>query len=87
MGLFTQKPEEDPADWAGLPAEPHDPLSPADRLGIAPEDDPLALVLGEVGSISIPLSAPLSAESASERAPLRSPDADSARDRRTGDPE
>lgn len=34
MGLFTQRPEE-PSEWAGLPSEPAQPLSDAERLGDA----------------------------------------------------
>ncbi|MGV9193364.1 hypothetical protein ACQ143_03370 [Microbacterium sp. MC2] len=38
MGLFQQRPEE-PTAWAGLPAEPHEPASPVERLGDAPPVD------------------------------------------------
>ena len=55
MGLFTPRPEE-PAEWAGLPSEPAESGSPAERL--APPTaagDPLALWGGSVESIVIPV--------------------------------
>ncbi|WP_347345762.1 hypothetical protein [Microbacterium sp.] len=55
MGMFTQRPE-DPTEWAGLPSEPLEPRSAADRLA----DAPSISLLGESGtavSIAIPMPA------------------------------
>jgi len=52
MGLFQHKPE-DPTEWAGLPSEPLEPLSAAERLDDGPKAD--ALTLGDATSLTIPL--------------------------------
>jgi len=54
MGLFTPRPEE-PTDWAGLPSEPLEPRSPADRLSADGSVDALGLLAG-TGVASIPLA-------------------------------
>jgi hypothetical protein len=56
MGLFTQRPEE-PTEWAGLPSEPLEPRSPADRLPADGSVDVLGLLTGS-GVASIPLTVP-----------------------------
>ncbi|WP_040167738.1 hypothetical protein [Microbacterium gorillae] len=57
MGMFTQRPEEDPADWTGLPSEPLRPQSAAEALEDAPDDAALSVGLGaDLGSISIPMT-------------------------------
>lgn len=43
MGLFQQRPE-DPTEWAGLPAEPWEPASPASQL----TDDTAPPLLGDI---------------------------------------
>lgn len=53
MGLFTPRPEE-PTEWAGLPSEPLEPRSPADRLPTEESVDVLGLVTGAgVASVSL----------------------------------
>ena len=55
--MFTQKPEEDPMDWTGLPSEPVE-RAETDLLSVAPASDPLALGLGfgvATTSIALPL--------------------------------
>ncbi|MGC5170914.1 hypothetical protein ACLQ2Q_09685 [Microbacterium sp. DT81.1] len=57
MGLFTQRPEE-PTEWAGLPSEPLEQRSPADRLSTDESVDLLGLVTGAgVASISVDIEA------------------------------
>lgn len=57
MGLFTQRPEE-PTEWAGLPSEPLEQRSPADRLSTDESVDVLGLVTGAgVASISVDIHA------------------------------
>lgn len=53
MGLFMQRPE-DKSEWAGLPSEPLEPQSDAERLTDAPPVDAggVDLLFG-VGSISV----------------------------------
>lgn len=51
MGMFTQKPEEDPMDWTGLPSEPLE-RAETDLLNTSPAADPLALGLGLGGTTS-----------------------------------
>lgn len=54
MGLFTQRPEHH-EEWAGLPSEPAQPDSDAERLAdAAPAVD--ALGFGSVESIVIPVA-------------------------------
>lgn len=61
MGLFQKRPEE-PTDWAGLPAEPHQPASPAERLGEAPPVEiPLLGPIPAADSIAITIQ-PVSPE-------------------------
>ncbi len=63
MGLFQQRPEE-PTAWAGLPAEPHEPVSPAERLGDAgPFEIPLLGPTPAVDTIAITIE-PASPEAA-----------------------
>ena len=57
MGMFSQK-QEEPGEWAALPAEPFD-RDEADVLPEAPVADPLGLGLAAptpATSISIPVS-------------------------------
>ncbi|HWI31276.1 MAG TPA: hypothetical protein VNT50_07280 [Microbacterium sp.] len=56
MGLFASRPEE-PTEWAGLPSEPLEPRSPADRLPTDESVDALGLVTG-AGVASIVLDIP-----------------------------
>lgn len=53
MGLFSPRPEE-PTEWAGLPSEPLESRSPADRLATDGSVDVLGLLTGS-GVASIPL--------------------------------
>ncbi|HEX5858472.1 MAG TPA: hypothetical protein VFY91_10240 [Microbacterium sp.] len=53
MGLFSPRPEE-PTEWAGLPSEPLETRSPADRLAADGPIDALGLLTGS-GVASIPL--------------------------------
>lgn len=55
MGLFASLPEE-PSEWAGLPSEPLEPESEAERLHSATTIDALGLAAGAaVKSIVIPV--------------------------------
>ena len=57
MGMFSQK-QEEPGEWAALPAEPFD-RDEADVLPEVPVADPLGLGLADptpTSSISIPVS-------------------------------
>lgn len=54
MGLFTQRPQHN-EEWAGLPSEPREPESPAERLIDPPAAADLLGAGGEVESIAIPL--------------------------------
>lgn len=54
MGLFASRPEE-PSEWAGLPSEPLEPESEADRLDDGIDIDPAGLVGSGFGSIVIPV--------------------------------
>lgn len=56
MGLFSPRPEE-PTEWAGLPSEPLEARSPADRLATDASLDALGLLAGS-GVASIPLEVP-----------------------------
>lgn len=60
MGLFQQLPEE-PTEWAGLPSEPLQPETAAQRLDAGAGLDPTALPLGSGGSIAIPITPPADA--------------------------
>jgi hypothetical protein len=53
MGLFSQQPEE-PTEWAGLPSEPREPETAAERLDAAAAD-PLGIAGSGSTSISIPM--------------------------------
>jgi len=53
MGLFASRPEE-PFEWAGLPSEPADALSDAERLVEPAGVDPAGLAGSGFGSIVIP---------------------------------
>jgi hypothetical protein len=55
MGLFTQRPEEND-EWAGLPSEPHQSESLAERLPDAAPTNAMAVGLGDYDSIAIPLT-------------------------------
>ena len=55
MGLFTQRPEEND-EWAGLPSEPLQPESFAERLPDGAPVTATAFGLGGIDSISIPLA-------------------------------
>nr|WP_225216370.1 hypothetical protein [Microbacterium pullorum] len=55
--MFMNRPEE-PTEWAGLPSEPWEPGPPAGTLGAGAAPDALALVAGDVASVSIPVSLP-----------------------------
>lgn len=46
MGLFSQRPEHEQNEWAGLPSEPRDTASVAERLDEAPALDLLDVGLG-----------------------------------------
>lgn len=52
MGIFQNRPE-DPAEWAGLPAEPWAPRGAADLLPVAGEDDLALFTAGT--SVSVPI--------------------------------
>jgi len=75
MGLFAPSPEE-PTEWAGLPSEPLEPRSAADRLSTDGSVDVLGLLAG-TGVASIPLAvgdgtapaAPVDSEPAAGPAP------------------
>ena len=54
MGLFTQRPEQN-EEWAGLPSEPLEPETAAQRLGDAPPTWDSLGVAGTVGVIGIPV--------------------------------
>lgn len=57
MGIFQSRPE-DPAEWAGLPAEPWEPRAPGEVLPpAAPSVDVLTLLDGGVG-ITLDIGAP-----------------------------
>jgi hypothetical protein len=56
MGQFTTRPEE-PAEWAGLPSEPHETGPAAESLAAPIESaDSFAFLGGAVESVVIPLS-------------------------------
>lgn len=54
MGLFTQRPQHN-EEWAGLPSEPLDPESPAERLTGSPPAPGLLGADSGMASIAIPL--------------------------------
>lgn len=55
MGIFQQRPEE-PTEWAGLPAEPWEPVSPAARLDEQPPAEiPLLGPIPRLETIAIAL--------------------------------
>ena len=56
MGMFSQK-QEEPGEWAALPAEPFD-RDPTDVLPEPPAADPLALGLGVTTAGSIAVTVP-----------------------------
>ncbi|WP_345803056.1 hypothetical protein AAIB33_08230 [Microbacterium sp. AZCO] len=57
MGLFTQRPEENDGDWAGLPSEPLREETAAERLPDAPPAGGGAWDLfGSSGSVVIPVA-------------------------------
>lgn len=58
---------EEPTEWAGLPSEPWEPAPPAETLGADAVPDALALVAGDVASVSIPV--PVPADAADDAAP------------------
>ncbi|MCR2809226.1 MULTISPECIES: hypothetical protein [unclassified Microbacterium] len=59
MGLFTPRPEE-PAEWAGLPSEPLEPVHAVDSLDPATGyTDPLRVLGPAVQSIVIPVVVPV----------------------------
>lgn len=61
MGIFQSRPE-DPAEWAGLPAEPWEPRAPGEVLPpTTPSIDVLSLLDGGVG---IPLDIAAAPETA-----------------------
>lgn len=61
MGIFQSRPE-DPAEWAGLPAEPWEPRAPGEVLPpAAPSVDVLAFLDGGVG-IALDIGAASEAE-------------------------
>ena len=56
MGQFTTRPEE-PAEWAGLPSEPHEARPAAESLAAPIESaDSLAFLGGAIESVVIPLA-------------------------------
>jgi hypothetical protein len=56
MGQFTARPEE-PAEWAGLPSEPHEAGPAAASLPAPIESaDSFALLGGAIESVVIPLA-------------------------------
>lgn len=48
MGLFGQR-QSDPVEWAGLPSEPAEPESAAERLADGPPVDAGGIGFGAVG--------------------------------------
>lgn len=62
MGLFAPSPEE-PTEWAGLPSEPLEPRSAADRLATEGGVDALGLVTG-AGVASVAIEFPAEVETA-----------------------
>ena len=58
MGVFSQRPEEELNEWAGLPAEPREPDA-ADVLDAAPAVDPFSVGLGaQYSTVVFPVAAP-----------------------------
>lgn len=56
MGQFTTRPEE-PAEWAGLPSEPHEARPAAESLAAPIESaDSFAFLGGAIESVVIPLA-------------------------------
>lgn len=52
MGIFQSRPEE-PAEWAGLPAEPWEPREPTEVLPPAVDD------IGVLGAAGVAFSVPI----------------------------
>ncbi len=61
MGLFASRPEE-PFEWAGLPSEPLEPESDAERLDGAMPIDPAGLTGSAFGQVVIPVEQPAEEE-------------------------
>ena len=58
MGVFSERPEEEKQDWAGLPSEPRD-HDAVDQLDAAPSLDPLNVGLGaQHSTVVFPVAAP-----------------------------
>ncbi|UWF77626.1 hypothetical protein [Microbacterium neungamense] len=59
MGVFSERPEQQRQDWAGLPSEPYDVTDPPERLDEAPRLAPDDLGLGaQYSSVVIPVAPP-----------------------------
>lgn len=62
MGIFQSRPE-DPAEWAGLPAEPWEPRAPGEvLLPATPSVDVLSLLDGGGVGITLDIGAASEAE-------------------------
>ena len=58
MGVFSERPEEEKQDWAGLPSEPRD-HDAVDQLDATPSLDPLSVGLGaQYSTVVFPVAAP-----------------------------
>lgn len=77
MGLFTPRPQHEQQEWAGLPSEPLDPQSAAERLDAAPAADPTGIGLA-AGSTSIVFPVAPPAPEAADAATAAPPDPDDA---------
>ena len=58
MGVFSERPEDELQEWAGLPSEPRD-RDGVEQLDAAPGLDPMSIGLGaQYASVVFPVAPP-----------------------------